>query len=56
MIARRAGRGLRSQSEIKVRDRLSGHTLTDGKTSRTVDGEEMRGNGPDLQITPTKEK
>jgi hypothetical protein len=46
----------RSQSTITVRGRLSGNTLTYGKTSLTIDGDEMRGNGPDFKITLTKEK
>jgi len=46
----------RSQSQIKVRGRLTGNTLTYGKTSLTIDGDEMRGTGPNFKITLTREK
>ena len=46
----------RNDTEGKITGRLSGNRLTFSKIELTIDGNAMRGAGPDYTITLTKEK
>jgi hypothetical protein len=46
----------RTATEFKIGGTLSGNQLTFGRTTLTVDGNQMRGTGPDIKISLTKEK
>ena len=46
----------RTTTEFKIGGTLSCNLLTFGRTTLTVDGNQMRGTGPDIKISLTKEK
>jgi hypothetical protein len=46
----------RTTTEFKVVGTLSGNQLTFGRTTLTVDGNQMQGTGPDFKISLIKDK